>query len=247
VRSGLLVAEVALALVLVIGAGLMIRSFLRLQQVNPGFNPNNLLMLSVSLPGARYPEDRHAIAFFDQAEQRIKALPGVVEVGSTNVPALKGAGYTNDMTIEGRPPEDYIREIRHKTITADYFRAMGIQLLGGRFLVCGFCLVVNHVVVAAQSPRLLYSATLGNSSNDLRNPNGVAAGPHAIDGLNSISDEDRRGLIRWVGCTLGAQPLGVGELAALFPRVAEYGNPGLEDKSRRGKTPNYEPRNMEGQ
>ena len=133
VRNTLVVAEVALALVLVIGAGLMIRSFLRLQRVDPGFNPNNVLMFSIALPGARYPEDSQAVTFFDQAEQRIKALPGVVEVGATDVPALKGSGYTNDMTIPGRPPEDYIREIRHKTITNDYFRAMGIQLLSGRF------------------------------------------------------------------------------------------------------------------
>jgi putative ABC transport system permease protein len=133
VRNVLVVAEVALALVLVIGAGLMIRSFLRLQQVDPGFNPNNVLMLSVSLPGAKYPDSAQAIEFFEQAEQRIKALAGVVEVGSTNVPALKGAGYTNDMTIEGHSGDDYVREIRHKTITPYYFKAMGIQLLDGRF------------------------------------------------------------------------------------------------------------------
>ena len=133
VRNVLVIAEVALALVLVIGAGLMIRSFLRLQQVDPGFNANNLLMLSVSLPGVRYPEDGKAIAFFEQAEERIKGLPGVVDVGSANVAALRGAAYTNDMTIEGQH-EDYIREIRHKTVTPNYFRTMGIQLLSGRFL-----------------------------------------------------------------------------------------------------------------
>jgi putative ABC transport system permease protein len=133
VRNGLVIAEVALALVLVIGAGLMIRSFLRLQQVDPGFNPNNVLTLSVGLPGPKYPEASQAITFFEQAEQRIRALPGVIDVGATNVAALKGSGYTNDMTIEGAPPEDYVREIRHKTVTFDYFRAMGIQLLAGRF------------------------------------------------------------------------------------------------------------------
>lgn len=133
VRNTLVIAEVALALILVIGAGLMVRSFLRLRRVDPGFNASNVLLITVDLPGVRYPEDSQATSFFEQAEQRIKGLPGVVDVGSTNVPALKGAGYTNDMTIPGRPPEDYIREIRHKTITPDYFRAMGIQLLGGRF------------------------------------------------------------------------------------------------------------------
>jgi putative ABC transport system permease protein len=133
VRNTLVVAEVALALVLVIGAGLMIRSFLRLQQVDPGFNANNLLMLSVALPGARYPEDSQTIAFFDQAEQRIRNLPGVVAVGSTTMPALKGYRWTGDMTIEGRSPDDYVREVRHKEITPDYFRAMGIPLVSGRF------------------------------------------------------------------------------------------------------------------
>jgi putative ABC transport system permease protein len=132
VRSALVVAEVGLALVLVIGAGLMIRSFMRLQQVDPGFNPNNVLMLSLSLPSSRYPETTQGAAFIEQAEQRIKSLPGVLGMGSTSKPALKGSQYTNDMTIEGAPPDDYIREVRHKSITPDYFTAMAIQLISGR-------------------------------------------------------------------------------------------------------------------
>jgi predicted permease len=132
-RNALVVVEVALALVLVIGAGLMIRSFMRLQRVDPGFNPNNGLMLRIDLPGARYPDDTQAIQFFDEAQQRLRSLPGVIHVGATTVPALKGQGYTNDMTIEGAPPEDYVREIRHKSITPDYFKAMDIPLLSGRF------------------------------------------------------------------------------------------------------------------
>jgi putative ABC transport system permease protein len=132
-RGALVVAEIALALVLVVGAGLMIRSFRRLQQVDPGFNPNNILSLSISLPGLKYPQEAQQRAFFDQAEQRIRRLPGVVAVGATNMPALQGYRWTGDMTIEGRPPEDYVREVRHKEITPDYFRAMGIPLLRGRF------------------------------------------------------------------------------------------------------------------
>jgi predicted permease len=132
-RGALVVAEIALALVLVVGAGLMIRSFGQLQQVDPGFDPNNVLSLSVSLPVSKYPEDARQLAFFDQAEQRIRRLPGVVAVGSTTAPALKGTNWTSDATIEGRPTEDYVREVRHKVITPDYFRAMGITLLRGRF------------------------------------------------------------------------------------------------------------------
>jgi predicted permease len=132
-RGALVVAEVALALVLLMGAGLMVRSFEQLQRVDPGFNPDSLLMVSIDLPGARYPQPSQATEFFTQAEERVKALPGVVAVGTTNVPALKGYSYTNDMTIPGRPPEDYIREVRHKAITPDYFQTMGIPLVSGRF------------------------------------------------------------------------------------------------------------------
>src|SRR5262249_14355670 len=132
-RSTLVVLEVALALVLLTGAGLLIRSFIMLQRVDPGFDPNNIIMFSVDLPGARYPEAKQAVAFFGQAEEKVRSLPGVVDVGASDVPALKGAGYTNDMTIPGRPPEDYIREIRHKAITPNYFRAMGIRLNAGRY------------------------------------------------------------------------------------------------------------------
>ncbi|MCI0392112.1 MAG: ABC transporter permease [Acidobacteria bacterium] len=132
-RGALVMAEIALALVLVVGAGLMIRSFLQLQQVDPGFDPNNILSISISLPSSKYPEGAQQRAFFEQAEQRIRRLPGVVAVGSTTAPALAGYKWSSDMTIEGRPPEEYVREVRHKEITPDYFRAMGIPLLSGRF------------------------------------------------------------------------------------------------------------------
>ncbi len=132
-RSALVVAEIALSLVLVISAGLMIRSFLKLQKVDPGFRADNLLTMRISLPGVRYPEDNNARTFFEQAQERIKNLPGVISVGATTTPALKGYRWTGDMTIEGRPPEDYAREIRHKEITNDYFRAIGIPLVSGRF------------------------------------------------------------------------------------------------------------------
>jgi putative ABC transport system permease protein len=131
-RGALVIAEIALALVLVAGAGLMIRSLSLLRQVNPGFDPNNVLSLSVSLPESKY-DGARAQAFFGQAEQRIRRLPGVIAVGSTTVPALKGFGWTSSATIEGWPPEDDVSEVRHKVITPDYFRAMGIKLLRGRF------------------------------------------------------------------------------------------------------------------
>ena len=133
VRSVLVVVEVALALVLAAGAGLMMRSFMRLRGVDPGFDPQNTLTLRVSLPRARYPEDSQQRAFFEEAERLVSSLPGVVAAGATTVPPLKGYRWTGDMTIEGRSPEDYVREVRHKEITPEYFRAIGLTLLRGRF------------------------------------------------------------------------------------------------------------------
>jgi hypothetical protein len=94
----------------------------------------------------------------------------------------------------------------------------------------------NHEVVAAQSPRLLYSATLGMAAIDLRNPNGVAPGLHVESTMNSTIDHDSRQIdpTGYAG-THGHNPGGVGKLAAVCPRVAEYSNPGLEDGSPSGK------------
>jgi putative ABC transport system permease protein len=132
-RSTLVIVEVALSLMLVISAGLMIRSFLRLQRVDPGFKPDNVLTMRISLPGVKYADGKKATAFFEEAQEKIKNLPGVQSVGATSRLALKGYDWTGDFTIEGRSPEEFGREVRHKTITPDYFRTMGIPLISGRF------------------------------------------------------------------------------------------------------------------
>jgi hypothetical protein len=90
-------------------------------------------------------------------------------------------------------------------------------------------------VVAAQSPRLLYSATLGNSSDGPRNPNGVEALLYVEDAMNSLDDNDLRQSDPLGRLRRATTPVGVGELAAVFTRVAEYSNPGLEDGSPSGK------------
>jgi hypothetical protein len=100
-------------------------------------------------------------------------------------------------------------------------------------------------VVAAQSPRLLYSATLGNSRDDPRNPNGVAAVLAVNGALNSMSYNESRqsdpaGSV--YATRVGRNPVGVGGLPAAFPRVAEYSNPGLEDESPSGKMSKQEER-----
>jgi putative ABC transport system permease protein len=131
-RKLLVVSEVALSLVLVIGAGLLIKSFYRLQQVDPGIDPNNLLTFRIALPGTKYGESPQQMAFFQQLEERIRNLPGVTDVGASTRITLNQYNWTGDLTVEGRPVEDYFREVRHKEITPSYFRTMKIPVLDGR-------------------------------------------------------------------------------------------------------------------
>jgi predicted permease len=131
-RGLLVVSEIALSFMLVIGAGLLIKSFVRLVQVDPGVDPNDVLTLRLDLPGRRYPEDRQQVAFYEEVERRIAGLPGVESVGATTCLPLEGYKWTGDATVEGRPAEDFLRELRHKEITPGYFRTMKIPLLAGR-------------------------------------------------------------------------------------------------------------------
>jgi putative ABC transport system permease protein len=133
-RNLLVVSEVALALVLLIGAGLMIKSFMRLQQVNPGFKPKNLLTMNISLPRQKYKEKQQANIFFDQLFERVKALPGVESVGGIDPLPLSDSSETTGFVFEGGPalaPADR-PEVGDHVITADYFRAMRIPVLKGR-------------------------------------------------------------------------------------------------------------------
>jgi putative ABC transport system permease protein len=133
VRSSLVITEVAVALVLLIGAGLLIRSFYRLQQVNPGFNPQNALAVSISLPGKKYPEEEQNAAFFTQLTERVSTLPGVVAVGVAQVLPIQ-SDYVLGFNIQGRPPDAPGDEpsTNYYAVSPGYFKAMGIPLLRGR-------------------------------------------------------------------------------------------------------------------
>ena len=132
-RNALIVVEVAMTLVLLVCAGLLIKSFRRLQEVEPGFDPRNLLTMRLFLPLSKYAEPQQRQAFFEQALQRIGSLPGVQAVGtSTSIPAL-GGGDTY-FTIEGKPFPDPNRKVTalNPMVSHDYLRAMKISLIKGR-------------------------------------------------------------------------------------------------------------------
>lgn len=142
-RNGLVIAELALALVLLIGAGLLMKSFVRLQNVNPGFNPRNVLTAEIALPELKYPSDggpqyfggKSTVNFFSELNRRVHALPGVQFSAAGLVLPLSGSNTDSSFNIEGRLPRQNEptpdEEIR--SVTPDYFRAMEIPLRQGRF------------------------------------------------------------------------------------------------------------------
>lgn len=135
VRASLVVVEVAVALVLLIGAGLLIRSFVRLQQVSPGFNPSNVLTMQLSLPRSKYGEKPQLAAFFQQVVERVQNLPGVSSAAVGNNIPMGNQGWNSSFAIEGlqvAPGEPSPHGDPHM-ITTDYFKTMGIPLFRGRY------------------------------------------------------------------------------------------------------------------
>src|SRR5260370_40778275 len=105
-RYGLVIAEVALALVLLCAAVIHIKSFARLQNVNPGFNPRNALTFEVSLPKLQYPDNPSIVHFDNEAQRRIAALPGVQAAGFSTILPLAGTNSDWSFAIEGRRSND---------------------------------------------------------------------------------------------------------------------------------------------
>jgi putative ABC transport system permease protein len=134
-RSLLLIGEVALSLMLLVGAGLLIKSFLRLQEVRAGFNAHNVLIANLALQGPKYKDDQSCVEFFRQLVERLEVVPSVQAAGgSVNLP-LDPSGYAigRGFIPEGRPPTvDEAKDAMFSTITGDYFRALQIPLLSGR-------------------------------------------------------------------------------------------------------------------
>ena len=148
-RDLFVVAEIALALVLLIGSGLMIRSFARLQSVDPGFDANNLLTVKLLLPASKYGEDPPCKAFFKQLTERVEGLPGVRSVGAVSYLPIAGLGAATRFVIEGRPPlppgEELVGDVR--VVDGGYFGTMRIPLLRGRTFSERELTDESHVVV----------------------------------------------------------------------------------------------------
>ena len=148
-RGVLVVSEIALSLMLLISAALLIKSFLRLQEVKPGFKSENLLLVRLSLPPRAYSSAEAVTVFYDQILSRIQQLPGVEEAGGANVLPLSGLNVRSDFTITGRPPLTASDKPAAQTrlVTADYFKALGIQVVKGRAFTAHDTAIANRVAV----------------------------------------------------------------------------------------------------
>jgi putative ABC transport system permease protein len=137
-RQVLMGSQVALALVLLVASGLLVRSFQRLLTVDPGFDPRSTLTFQVGLPPADYPDRERAVAFHHAVLDRIAALPGVTAVSASTCLPLSREAFClgNTLAVEGRPtqPGRIPRPVAQRAVAASYFEAMGIRLLRGRGL-----------------------------------------------------------------------------------------------------------------
>ena len=152
-RSVLVVAQVALALVLLVCAGLLIRSFNRLNSVDPGFNPENVLTMRVVLPGRKYDQPPKVVGFFKQAIERIQALPGVEAAGAISFLPFAGPYSGTNFEIEGLPvPAPGQEPITGVCVTdLNYFKTMQVPLKRGRLFTEQEATEMRHVVVVNET------------------------------------------------------------------------------------------------
>lgn len=132
-RSGLVMTEIALAVVLLVGAGLMMKSLLRLLQANVGFNPENVLTVTVNLPAAKYTDLGKQVLFYEQLNNRVQSLPGVNNTGTVNILPLQG-GNTTRFYVDGDPvpPPGQEIEANIRVVDESYFKTLGVPIVAGR-------------------------------------------------------------------------------------------------------------------
>jgi putative ABC transport system permease protein len=132
-RQALIVAEVALTLTLLIGAGLLVRSFYRLRQVNAGFTPERVLSFRINLPERKYGENEQKVAFYQRLHEKLRAAPGVTEVAFGNQFPLGGRISQTTFSIDGQQRPQHPASLELNVVSPNYFHALGIPLLRGRY------------------------------------------------------------------------------------------------------------------
>ena len=130
--DALLVAQVAMALALTLGAGLLVRSYLRLQRVEPGFDARGVLTVGLNLPGLRYDSTRKVLAFYDALEREVRAIPGVAAAAVASEVPLTSATWSSQFAVEGWAPVPLGSHVVHRELTPEYQKVMRVPLKRGR-------------------------------------------------------------------------------------------------------------------
>jgi putative ABC transport system permease protein len=184
-RGALVAAQVALSLVLLVAAGLQIRSLARLLAVDPGFDPANVLTLKVNLPDRRYPDDARQAAFYQRAVADLAALPGVVSAAAVSTVPISDDDLIFSITVEGRPPAppEEARSANWYSVSPDYFKTLRIPLVRGRLFTAAD---------AATTPRV---ALINETMARLIFPGQDPLGQHLIMGVDGKVVRDIVGVV----------------------------------------------------
>jgi putative ABC transport system permease protein len=171
----LVVGEVALAVILVVGAALIVKSLLRLQRQDTGFRAANVVTFDLTLPRARYQDDKALVAAYERLIDEMRAVPGVRAVGAINHLPLVRFGFNGAVVIEGQPPQpaDKVPVVEFRVVTPGYFEAMGVPVRSGRPL--------NALDTAAGQPVVVINEAMARQFWPGRNPVGSRIRPPFFD------------------------------------------------------------------
>jgi predicted permease len=201
-RRSLVVAEVALAAMLVIGGGLLIRSFWLLTQVDPGFDPKGILSLQIALPDATYPEDNQVNAFYTRLVDRLQQIPGVEAAAAVSGLPPNRPVNANDTEFEGvpEPPNGPIHNVDYwQFVTRDYFRTLDIPVLAGRVFSNSDAKGTPGVVVVNQTLANLFWPGQSPLGRRVKAPGGPSAEAPWLTVVGVVKDVKQGGLDKKTG------------------------------------------------
>jgi predicted permease len=178
-RSALVIAEVAVSFILLIGAGLLINSFMHLRNLDPGFRADHLLALNVDLSETKYPDNPRRVAFFDEVVRRVQALPGVRSVAVAGNLPFTYNGDSMPIGVEGvpDPPPDQHPDVIYRAVGPGYFSTMGIPLVHGRDFNDQDSLEANLAVVVSEKTAKYYWPNADPIGKRLKNGSTTQEGP----------------------------------------------------------------------
>ena len=188
VRASLVVVETSLALMLLVGAGLLIKSFARLQDVDPGFSSENVLTAQIALPASRYADGPARRAFWERLTAKVRGIPGTTALGLTSNVPFSGSGASGSYAIVGYTPgpTEAAPHGRQEVVGADYFRALQIPLIEGRVFNEGDTAESTPVVVIDQYLANRYFARRGAIGQQIRRGQTTFTIVGVVGTINSI-------------------------------------------------------------